>query len=62
MSAGRPIPLTEASAVAGELVAALAPGCARIAIAGSIRRQPWVDPAERSVDRVDVQASLAVPA
>lgn len=39
MSAGKPIPLAEASAVAGELVAALAPGCERIAIAGSIRRQ-----------------------
>lgn len=39
MSAGKAIPLPEAAAVAGELVAALAPGCARIAIAGSIRRQ-----------------------
>jgi len=39
MSAGRPIPLAEASDVAGDLVAALAPACARVAIAGSIRRQ-----------------------
>lgn len=36
MSAGRPIPLAEAAAVAGVL---LEPGCDRIAIAGSIRRQ-----------------------
>lgn len=39
MSAGKPIPLAAAGAIAGELVAALSPGCERIAVAGSIRRQ-----------------------
>lgn len=39
MSAGKAIDLATAAAIAGELRELLAPGCARIAIAGSIRRQ-----------------------
>lgn len=39
MSAGRGVDLPAAAAVAGELRELLAPGCARIAIAGSVRRQ-----------------------
>lgn len=58
MSGGRPIPLAQAAAAAGELVAVLSPGCERIAIAGSIRRaKPQVHDLELvAVPRVQATA------
>ena len=59
MSAGRPVPLALAEAVASDLVELLSPVCARLAIAGSVRRRK---PAVSDIELVAVPRLVAEPA
>ncbi len=59
MSAGQPVPLATAAPIAAALRARLAPACARIAIAGSVRRRK---PTVSDIELVAVPRLVAEPA